>query len=234
VESWVAANPVIIGKEKIVIMGYDFPFNYSYYTPGYYGVHFYIFDIATQTLTTSERSDGLGGETESYLAYDKESNFLYFLDSPYCLDGYNMATGEFHYNIFSTEPSYDYTMMLMCDKNNTYIVTDIDMSIYRANGSNYPVFISTLPTTSNTFYFWHYCFVLDGEQTYFNEPSVVWWDENTYNLYRTSIYGTNLANYDSLGIIPTTNGSVFVIHLGDCFAVMTYGFREPIDYYLIT
>lgn len=227
-ESWVAANPVVIGKEKIIVMNYDFPSNYDSYPPGYTGVQMFIFDIAAQTITSSPRSSGLGMELDSYLVYDKSSNFLYFLDNYNTVSGYNIATQGFYEEIFSAEPiDYNYAM-LMCDRNHAYIITDADTNLYRANGADIPSLVGTLQTTPDTFYNWHYSFVLDD-----NGPSVIWWDEYTNrDLYQTSITGDNLATYRNIGITPY-GWETFVIHLGDCLAVVATGFRKPVDYYLV-
>jgi hypothetical protein len=237
-ESWLNANPVLIGNEKIVIENYDYPSGYGSYPSGYTGLQMFTFDIASQQLTCSSRSPSMGSETIAHLVYDATSGLLFFADYSdeddeyYTVSSYDMSTDTWTYRVLVVKDPdwYGYYIALVCDKNYAYFVYQGDGKCYRADGNNPPVEIGTLTLDEWSIEDWHYAFVVDEYG-----PSFLWWDETDGNtLHLTALDGTELATYNDILPTPPTSWAQYAFDLGGCFVVLDAPFRQPIDYWLIT
>lgn len=221
--------PQFIGKDKIIVFGSNYP--HSGYTENT-GVISFLYDIATNTISTSQVRSYDGEEILVYFSgvdHDTDLVYLNFYDEfeSGCtgyLFSFNPSTGQFT-KLYELEDPYAYTFILVfVSKHGTYFY-DIDA------GKLYDSATLTLQATNpfDTEY-WNenVSLVMDD-----NGPSILYWNKAETKLQRLSVSGTVLAEY-SLSIVNTARMQVH--HLDDVIMITADNALVPntIKYYLVT
>lgn len=238
IEAWLTCNPVIVGKEKIIISAYVYPWGSG--VP-YSGLELWMFDLNTHELTRSGISNHFGGE-ETIIAYDASSGLVHFLDyGPdyedfLCLNAYNPDTDVWTENIWGdADDTWELYSYLLASKDHIYIYTDNGKRMLRANGLDEPNLLGIIPTEGE--YGWDSCYFCFAVDSY--EPSVILYDCNLDNpsqwyLRHIGMDGTIHWEYtaEELGL---TQWRAYIVHMVDSYAILESPFSNGHWlYYLLT
>jgi hypothetical protein len=237
IEAMITCNPVVIGKDKIVISSYVYPWGTD---TGYRGLEMWKFDLNTHALTRSGIGNRYGEET-SVIAYDASSGYIYWVEigpdeeDNYCLCAYNPSTDYWASNIWGDEDeTWELYSYVLATNDHVYIYTDQGRRMLQANGLGEPVLLGVIPSGEFGWDSCYFCFAVDSYG-----PSVILYDCNgdtssEWYLRHIGVDGTIHWSYTAaeLGL---TEWIAYPVHMVDSIALLESPFvNGHWLYYLLT